>query len=208
MTSRWVSGRRVAWLAGVVAALPGPSFARTPDQPPFTTLVERCIIPAADYHRVNQHILRAVLKVESGLNPKAIGRNSNGTMDVGIGGKNSMHFKELSKYGINPDDLLDPCVGTYVAAWDIKKAISKFGNTWFGIATYHSVTPYYNERYQILIRNELIRSHILEGTIQPVPSLKSTGAPNGVAGTNSRTFSQLGSQSAQAPTARSVVLNE
>lgn len=208
MTSRWVSGPKVASLAGVVAALPGASFARAPDLPPFTTHVERCIIPAADYHRVNQHILRAVLKVESGLNPKAIGRNRNGTIDVGVGQKNSMHFKELSKYGINPDDLLDPCVGTYVAAWDIKKAISKFGNTWFGIATYHSVTPYYNERYQILIRNELIRSHILEGTILPVPSLKSTGEPNGVAGTKPRSFSHLDSQSTQAQIARSVVLNE
>jgi hypothetical protein len=33
----------------------------------------------------------------------------------------------------------------------------RHGNTWFGVAAYHSVTPEHNARYQILIRKELMR---------------------------------------------------
>lgn len=138
----------------------------------FSTPVERCIVPAALYHRVNHFVLRALLKVESGLKPSAVGRNTNGTTDVGIGQMNSMHFKELAKYGVAPENLKDACVGTYVAAWHLRKGITKHGNTWFGIATYHSATPYFNTRYQILLNNELVKSRVVAGSILPVPPLK------------------------------------
>lgn len=143
---------------------------------PFTTSVERCIIPAANYHGVNQHILRAILKVESGLKPNAIGLNDNGTKDVGIGQMNSMHFKELATWGVAPSDLLDECIGTYVAAWHLRKVVARNGNTWYGIATYHSATPYFNKRYQALLFNELVRTGVMDGPQLPVPPLKPGGA--------------------------------
>lgn len=139
---------------------------------PFTTHAERCILPASTFHVVNPNILRAILNVESRLNPNAVGKNDNGTMDVGIGQMNSMHFKELAKHGIAAAHLKDACVGTYVAAWHLRKSIVKYGNTWFAVASYHSGTPYFNTRYQILLKNELIRSGMLTGNIQPVPSIK------------------------------------
>ncbi len=139
---------------------------------PFTTEQERCIIPAADFHQVNPHILRAILRVESSLKPNTVTRNDNGTMDVGMGGMNSSHFRELSKFGIAPDHLLDACVATYVAAWHLKKNVTKFGNTWFGVAAYHSVTPYFNQRYQVMLYNELIKSGTVEGSMMRVPPLK------------------------------------
>lgn len=138
----------------------------------FTTEVERCIVPASHHHRVNHLVLRAILNVESRLNPKAVGKNDNGTLDVGIGQMNSIHFKELAKHGIGVDQLKDACVGTYVAAWHLSKMIAKHGNTWFGIAAYHSATPYFNNRYQILLRNEMVRSGSMEGTVLPVPPLR------------------------------------
>lgn len=150
--------------------------ANTTKAPMFTTEVERCIIPAAQYHRVNQYILRAILKVESNLNPNAVGKNDNGTLDVGIGQMNTIHFKELRKHGITPDDLRDACVGTYVAAWHLSKAIARHGNTWYGIAAYHSATPYFNNRYQILLKNEMIRSGLIAGRILPVPPLRPSQA--------------------------------
>lgn len=140
--------------------------------PAFSTFVERCIIPAALYHEVNQDVLRAILRIESGLKPDAVGRNTNGTVDVGIGQMNSMHFKEIAKFGIAPEWLKDACVGTYVAAWHLKKGTAKYGNSWFGIAAYHSATPYFNTRYQILLRNELVKAHVLDGRLLPVPPLK------------------------------------
>lgn len=140
--------------------------------PFFSTPAERCILPASQYHSVNPYILRAILKVESSLKPTTVSRNSNDTVDIGIGGINSKHLPELSKYGVTPDNLKDACVGTYVAAWHLSSVIRRHGNTWFGVASYHSTTPYFNNRYQILLNNELVGSGTLEGTLYQVPPLR------------------------------------
>lgn len=144
---------------------------RPASKPLFSTANERCIVPASLFHGVNFYVLRAILKVESGLNPNAINRNGNGTVDVGMGQFNSMHFKELAKFGITPGHLKDACISTYVTAWHLKKSIAAKGNTWEGIARYHSATPYFNQRYQILLRNEMILSGAMIGEIQAVPPL-------------------------------------
>lgn len=75
-----------------------------------------------------------------------------------MGQINSIHFQELAKWGITPQKLMDACVSTYVAAWHLKKGIVKYGNTWFGVAAYHSVTPEHNAKYQSLIYRELVKS--------------------------------------------------
>lgn len=154
--------------AALLAAHLSPS-ARA--EAPFSTEAERCIVPASALHGVNHFVLRAILKVESGLNPKALGRNGNGTVDVGIAQINSMHFPKLARHGVTPEHLRDACIGTYVAAWHLRQAIARHGNTWFGIATYHSSTPYYNARYQALLNNELVRSGALQGPLLSVPPL-------------------------------------
>lgn len=148
---------------------------RVPSKPvPFSTPVERCIIPASDHHQVNYHLLRAILVVESGLKPATVSKNKNNTADIGIAGINSVHLPELSRFGIGSAELLDECVSSYVAAWKLKKAIAKYGNTWKGIASYHSITPKHNDRYQILLQNELIRSGQLHGQLKPVPRIGRT----------------------------------
>lgn len=168
--ARWPALAAVAMCALMSSPV---SWANKPAPAPmFTTEVERCILPAAQYHRVNQYILRAILKVESNLNPHAVGKNDNGTLDVGIGQMNSRHFKELQRHGVTPTDLRDACIATYVAAWHLSKMIAEHGNTWRGIAAYHSKTPYFNNRYQILLNNEMVRSGAMEGKILPVPPLR------------------------------------
>lgn len=129
-------------------------------------------MPAAQYHGVNHNILRAVLRVESSLNPNTIARNDNGSVDVGIAGINSIHFKDLATFGISPTHLMDACVGTFVAAWNIRKHIAADGNTMEAIARYNSKTPYFNRRYQILLHNELVRSGVVDGSILAVPPLR------------------------------------
>lgn len=135
---------------------------------------DRCVWPAAEFHRVNPHILRAILVVESNLKPGAVSRNKNGSLDVGIAQTNSIHFNDLARHGITPESLLDPCVSTYVAAWQLSKHVAKHGNNWETIARYHSATPALNRRYQILLRNELVRAGVLTGHVVPVPRLSST----------------------------------
>lgn len=153
--------------ATVVAAADAPQL--------FSTEAEQCIVPASTYHGVNPYVLRSILKVESGLKPGALAKNLNGSVDIGIGQINSIHLKELAKFGIGPAHLQDSCIGTYVAAWHLKKAIADRGNTWEGVASYHSKTPYFNKRYQAMIINEMIRSGAMQGQLLPVPPLNQQG---------------------------------
>jgi soluble lytic murein transglycosylase-like protein len=169
-----------AWTAVVSCALQFPTAASaTGDAPPFTTPSEQCIVPASTYHTVNPYVLRSILSVESGLKSSALGKNRNGSVDIGIGQINSIHLKELAKFGIGPTHLQDACIGTYVAAWHLKKAIAERGNTWEGVASYHSRTPYFNKRYQALLLNELIRSGAMQGQLVPVPPLNPSEAGAG-----------------------------
>lgn len=117
-----------------------------------------CVEPAARYHKVNPLILDAILAVESGHNPGAIGKNANGTTDWGIGQINTIHLEELRRHGIGADQLLDGCKGTYVAAWLLARQMRRYGNTWFAVGAYHSVTPSHNQRYQTLVQTQLARA--------------------------------------------------
>lgn len=152
----------------------------------FSTVAEQCIVPASTYHTVNPYVLRSILKVESGLKPDAIGKNQNGSVDIGIGQINSIHLKELAQFGIGPTHLQETCIGTYVAAWHLKKAIAARGNTWDGVASYHSRTPYFNKRYQALVINEMIRSGAMQGQLLPVSPLKHSDRSAGAARAGSK----------------------
>ena len=129
-------------------------------QPSSGLALDPCLKPAAQRHGVNPHILRAILQVESGMRPHVVSRNRNGSIDVGMAQINSIHFRELAQWGITPERLLDPCVATHVAAWHLKRVMLLHGNTWFGVAAYHSTTPVHNQRYQALLKQELVRSGV------------------------------------------------
>jgi soluble lytic murein transglycosylase-like protein len=125
-------------------------------QPSSSLAVDPCLMPAAQRHGVNPHILRTILQVESGMRPHVVSRNRNGSIDVGMAQINSIHFRDLAHWGITPERLLDPCVATHVAAWHLKRVMLLHGNTWFGVAAYHSTTPVHDQRYQALLRQELV----------------------------------------------------
>lgn len=133
--------------------------------------LSKCIVGAAQYHGVNPYLLRAILMVESSLNPKAMNVNTNGTRDIGVAQINSIHLPVLQNHGINESHLMDGCVNTYVGAWLLRKQISRYGLNWFGIAAYHSVTPDKNYRYQVLVYNEMVRSGAIQNIAMTVPPL-------------------------------------
>lgn len=145
-------------LAWSHAAAHDPTPTRSQATPSQTA--HPCLMPAAQRHGVNPQILRAILQVESGMRPHVVNRNRNGSIDVGMAQINSIHFRELAQWGITPERLLDPCVATHVAAWHLKRVMLRHGNTWFGVAAYHSVTPVHNLRYQALLQQELVRTGV------------------------------------------------
>jgi hypothetical protein len=171
------AGRRLALAAAVALLAAGDAAGATPGAPSISRAVnERCIQPAASYHYVDARVLRAILKVESGLDPNAYNTNSNKSIDVGIGQINSIHFPELAKAGVYPQYLRDACIGTYVAAWQLARVMREHGNTWEGIARYHSASPYCNFRYQVLVSNELVRTGAIRGQMAPVPPPRPCGS--------------------------------
>ena len=72
-------------------------------------------------------------------------------------------------------DLLDGCVATYVAAWHLAGRIREHGNTWFGIAAYHSTSACQNRRYAGLVWNELLKWGVVRGEREKVVSLRACG---------------------------------
>lgn len=134
-----------------------------------TATVERCIQGAAKQQRIHPAVLRAVLSVESRLDPFARNVNANGSVDLGIGQINSVHLPELSRMGIQEKHLLDPCIGPYVAAWHLARQLRRYGENWWGVGAYHSTTPQHNQRYQVLVYNEMVRAGALRGQPRPLP---------------------------------------
>lgn len=135
----------------------------------------RCVVLAAERHSVNPWVLKAILKVESDFKPAVVRRNVNGTLDLGMAQINSVHLKELSQYGIDEADLLNPCVASFVAAWHLAKLHRRYGNTWFAVGAYHSATPCFNNRYVGLVRNTLIDWEVIKAqraVVQPMSACR------------------------------------
>ena len=78
---------------------------------------------------MNYHVLRVILKIESGLKPQ-VSRNRDGSVGISIGQPDSINLSELKKFDIGPSDLMDDCVGTYVAECHRREFIALRGNTW------------------------------------------------------------------------------
>lgn len=130
-----------------------------------------CFDEAAQYHRVNPWILRAIAARESRFNPVTVAHNSNNTDDIGMTGINTVHLPELARYGISRSDLLDGCKSVYVAGWRLAKMVKRYGNTWEAVGSYSSETPYYRDRYASLIR-QIIDFWISQGVMPQSTQVK------------------------------------
>ena len=106
-----------------------------------------CWAQAAQRHQVNPHLLVAIAEVESGLRPHAIGRNTNGSFDIGLMQINTLWLPELRRHGIEPRDLLDPCVSVHVGAWVLAQKMRLHGNTWTAVGAYNAGSAELRERY-------------------------------------------------------------
>lgn len=136
---------------------------------PASYALADCIDDAAAYQQVHPHVLRAIAFNESGMRAGTINRNSNGTLDIGLMGINTIHLAELSRHGLDQVTLAEPCVNAYVGAWYLRRMMNKHGNTWRAVAAYHSETPHlgaiYVERIQdILKRWGILVSQIYKGS--------------------------------------------
>lgn len=159
MLNRWRLPRRIC------AALLGMTLigASAQEQRATSDIPEppECLEEAAAFHRVNAWVLRAIIWHESRNNPTLVLRNKNGSLDIGYGGINSIHWSELGRFDVDPSQLRDACVNTYVAAWLLAKKMAKYGDSWDAIGAYHSETPDKKAIYVGHIRRILIRWRVI-----------------------------------------------
>jgi len=106
-----------------------------------------CFDDAAAYQHVNPLILRAIAWQESRNRPDAKHVNANGSVDYGVMQINTVHLATLAQYGIDRETLMSPCKNIYIAAWQLRRQINKYGNTWAAVGAYHSATPALRDEY-------------------------------------------------------------
>jgi hypothetical protein len=135
-----------------------------------------CIDDAAARHQVNSYVLRAIGWQESGLRPTAVGRNANGSLDVGAFQINSVLLPELARHGMAGAALMDGCVSADIAAWHYRRQIELQGDGWRAVGAYHSRTAaraawYANQIAAILMHWNVMSRGALpfpaEGTLAP-----------------------------------------
>ena len=138
---------RIVPCALALAMVPVNAFAAEPSGIAGSTATATCWEQAARRHQVNPHLLVAIAEVESGLRPGAIGRNTNGSIDIGMMQINSLWLPELQRHGIALRDLLDPCVSVHVGAWVLAQKMRMHGNTWTAVGAYNAGSAVLRERY-------------------------------------------------------------
>jgi Transglycosylase SLT domain len=120
-----------------------------------------CFDDAAAYQHVNPLILRAIAWQESHNHVDAVHVNANGSIDYGLMQINTIHLPALARYGIGKDALMSPCKNVYIAAWQLRRQVLKYGNTWAAVGAYHSATPVLRDEYARQIAGILRRWHVL-----------------------------------------------
>jgi len=106
----------------------------------FAHPVTDCFFEAGERYNIDPLLLWSIGKTESGFNSRAINRNS-GSYDIGIMQINSAWLPTLSRYGILPASLYDPCTNIRVGAWILAQNIRRHGYNWKAVGAYNAATP-------------------------------------------------------------------
>ena len=114
-----------------------------------------CWDDAATRYQVDSALLHAIARTESGLNPLAIGRNPNGSRDIGLMQINSAWLSTLATYGISERDLFEPCTNIHVGAWILAYNFYRLGYTWDAVGAYNAVNPKSRRAYIDKVRRNL-----------------------------------------------------
>ena len=116
---------------------------------------QACWDEAAARYQVNGAVLYAIAQTESSLNPLAVGRNPDGSRDIGLMQINSVWLPKLAEYGISERDLFQPCTSIHVGAWLLARNIYRYGYTWEAVGAYNAVSPSKRNAYVKKVQRNL-----------------------------------------------------
>jgi soluble lytic murein transglycosylase-like protein len=108
---------------------------------------QACWEQAGERYGVSPELLYAIARTESGLDPQAVGRNRDGSRDIGLMQINSAWLPSLSAHGIAERDLFDPCTSIHVGAWILAGNVRRLGYTWEAVGAYNAASPSLRRAY-------------------------------------------------------------
>jgi soluble lytic murein transglycosylase-like protein len=126
-----------------------------------------CWNDAAKRYQVSSALLYAIARTESGLNPQAIGRNGNGSRDIGLMQINSAWLPTLASHGIGERDLFEPCTNIHVGAWILAGNVYRLGYTWEAVGAYNAASPVLRRAYI-----DKVRRHLPADTLASAPRVR------------------------------------
>lgn len=123
-------------LAGLITVVAGTAAAVTPSPHTVNCTWES----VADKYGLPPHLLYAIARQESSLNPRVVSApNKNGSIDIGLMQINSAWLPTLAKrFGIGRSDLFRSCVNLDVGAWVLYENFQTFGYSWRAIGAYNA----------------------------------------------------------------------
>ncbi len=128
------------------------------------TLFAFCFEYAGNEHGITPIILESIARVESNLNPRAINRNRNGSVDIGLMQINSGWLKTLN---VSQKDLLDDaCLNTRIGAQILRQCIDRYGLNWEAIGCYNATSMDKKVGYAWKVFRKLQNEQTKEGNVQ------------------------------------------
>ncbi|MDR8092964.1 lytic transglycosylase domain-containing protein [Burkholderia gladioli] len=123
-----------------------------------------CLDDAADYWGIPRTLSRAIAMQESGMRADAVGRNTNGSRDIGLMQINSSWLPRLARYGIKESDLFNACTNGYVGNWILADNIARLGFNWDAVGAYNAASPDKRAAYARKIYKSLMTIQATEPT--------------------------------------------
>ena len=105
---------------------------------------------------VPKELLIAIAQTESGFDPWATNKNTNGTFDIGLMQINTVHLPKLRSIGLKAQDLYRPDVNIAFSAYILSTCFDKHGFNWRGLNCYNGRIA--NNPYFIKVLKNLIRA--------------------------------------------------
>ncbi|HEY6008232.1 MAG TPA: lytic transglycosylase domain-containing protein [Geobacteraceae bacterium] len=136
-----------------------------------------CFDEAGAEYGINPLILRAIAKVESNFDPRALNQNKNGSYDFGLMQINSSWAPVLGLERWNT--LGDACYSVKTGAWILANCMSKYGYSWEAIGCYNSQTPGKRDKYARAVFRQLKLIERQEAGAAPEKNAASTSGSRG-----------------------------
>lgn len=107
-------------------------------------------------YNVPKELLIAIAQTESGFDPWATNKNTNGTFDIGLMQINTVHLPKLRSIGLKAQDLYRPDVNIAFSAYILSTCFDKHGFNYRGLNCYNGRIA--NNPYFIKVLKNLIRA--------------------------------------------------